>query len=182
MMRYRPPNGTAGLARSLVSGYSRVPFPPARTKASTRTCMGPIVARDWGKEQSRPFPATRRKCELPALFRRPTSMVLRNRHVPVEITGRVNSDADNLASGVDGASSGQIQSRVGGDERVEVDQILAQPYERSRVEICVQRNSHDLALVINANGRAVHVSRNGPEVLHPTSLVPYEAVKAGVTL
>src|SRR5438477_11094823 len=43
-MRYRPPKGTAGLARSLVNGYSRDPLPPARTKASTLTCMGPIVA------------------------------------------------------------------------------------------------------------------------------------------
>lgn len=34
-----PPKGTAGLARSFVSGYSLVPLPPARTKASTRSCM-----------------------------------------------------------------------------------------------------------------------------------------------
>src|SRR5690242_13210987 len=30
MIRYRPPNGTAGLARSLVSGPRRRPSPPAR--------------------------------------------------------------------------------------------------------------------------------------------------------
>ena len=29
MMRYCPPNGTEGLARSLVRGSSRVPLPPA---------------------------------------------------------------------------------------------------------------------------------------------------------
>ena len=29
--RYRPPNGTAGLARSAVSGLRRVPAPPAST-------------------------------------------------------------------------------------------------------------------------------------------------------
>src|SRR5512144_2663571 len=29
MMRYLPPNGTAGLERSLVSGYRRSPLPPA---------------------------------------------------------------------------------------------------------------------------------------------------------
>src|ERR1051326_1611703 len=40
-MRYRPPNGTAGLARSLVSGLSRVPFPPASTNASILTCICP---------------------------------------------------------------------------------------------------------------------------------------------
>src|SRR5258705_10344967 len=34
MMRYLPPNGTAGLARSRVSGWSRVPCPPAITSAS----------------------------------------------------------------------------------------------------------------------------------------------------
>src|SRR5262249_27600029 len=35
MMRYRPPNGTAGLARSRVNGSNRVPFPPARIKVNT---------------------------------------------------------------------------------------------------------------------------------------------------
>ena len=35
MMRYRPPNGTAGLARSRVSGSSREPLPPANTTAKT---------------------------------------------------------------------------------------------------------------------------------------------------
>src|SRR5215475_3924744 len=34
--RYRPPNGTAGLARSAVSGDSRRPAPPARTIPNTR--------------------------------------------------------------------------------------------------------------------------------------------------
>src|SRR5215469_6618720 len=34
--RYRPPNGTAGLARSAVSGASRRPAPPARTIPNTR--------------------------------------------------------------------------------------------------------------------------------------------------
>src|SRR5947209_3589978 len=33
--RYTPPKGTAGLARSLVSGDSRLPSPPARTMAKT---------------------------------------------------------------------------------------------------------------------------------------------------
>src|ERR1700691_3752556 len=37
MMRYFPPKGTAGLARSLVSGYNRVPFPPASTIPRTRS-------------------------------------------------------------------------------------------------------------------------------------------------
>src|ERR1700733_12521721 len=34
--RYRPPNGTAGLARSAVSGASRLPAPPASTIPSIR--------------------------------------------------------------------------------------------------------------------------------------------------
>src|SRR5438067_3212745 len=34
-IRYCPPNGTAGLARSRVRGSSRVPLPPARTKVKT---------------------------------------------------------------------------------------------------------------------------------------------------
>src|SRR5579859_2411490 len=33
--RYSPPNGTAGLARSAVSGLSRVPAPPASTIPNT---------------------------------------------------------------------------------------------------------------------------------------------------
>src|SRR5581483_11939590 len=33
--RYAPPKGTAGLARSAVSGYSRLPSPPARTMPNT---------------------------------------------------------------------------------------------------------------------------------------------------
>src|ERR1700730_9302282 len=35
MMRYFPPNGTAGLARSLVSGERRLPLPPASTIPKT---------------------------------------------------------------------------------------------------------------------------------------------------
>src|SRR5262245_1753709 len=35
MMRYSPPNGTAGFARSRVSGSKRVPFPPARMTVTT---------------------------------------------------------------------------------------------------------------------------------------------------
>ena len=34
-MRYRPPNGTAGFARSAVSGCKRSPLPPARTIPKT---------------------------------------------------------------------------------------------------------------------------------------------------
>src|SRR3974377_556368 len=36
MIRYLPPKGTAGLARSRVRGKSRVPFPPASTIPTTR--------------------------------------------------------------------------------------------------------------------------------------------------
>src|SRR6266702_4033106 len=35
--RYRPPNGTADFARSSVSGASRLPAEPARTRPSTRS-------------------------------------------------------------------------------------------------------------------------------------------------
>src|SRR4029077_19333048 len=44
MIRYFPPNGTAGLARSRVRGYSRVPFPPASTMPNTRRCELPGTA------------------------------------------------------------------------------------------------------------------------------------------
>src|SRR4051812_38360005 len=47
MMRYRPPNGTAGFARSRVSGESREPLPPAMIKARYRRCpsMLCVIAR-----------------------------------------------------------------------------------------------------------------------------------------
>src|ERR1700736_6717284 len=38
MSRYKPPNGTAGLARSAVSGLRRVPAPPASTIPRTDGC------------------------------------------------------------------------------------------------------------------------------------------------
>src|ERR1035438_6301963 len=37
--RYSPPNGTAGLARSAVSGLRRVPAPPASTIPRTDGCV-----------------------------------------------------------------------------------------------------------------------------------------------
>src|SRR5882724_9478490 len=42
MMRYSPPKGTAGLARSRVSGHRRSPWPPARSTpmASRMSDMG----------------------------------------------------------------------------------------------------------------------------------------------
>src|SRR5579859_826803 len=43
-MRYLPPKGTAGLARSRVRGKSRVPLPPASTMPSTRRCKAPCGA------------------------------------------------------------------------------------------------------------------------------------------
>src|SRR5215471_12414645 len=45
MSRYRPPNGTAGLARSAVSGLRRVPAPPASTIPRTDGCAmsGPPI-------------------------------------------------------------------------------------------------------------------------------------------
>src|SRR4051794_38767160 len=38
-----PPNGTAGFARSAVSGQSRLPWPPARTIPSTPRCAMPDI-------------------------------------------------------------------------------------------------------------------------------------------
>src|SRR5580704_729208 len=45
MIRYLPPKGTAGLARSRVRGKSRVPLPPARTMPNTRRCNAPWAAK-----------------------------------------------------------------------------------------------------------------------------------------
>src|SRR5580700_3108379 len=48
--RYSPPNGTAGLARSAVSGLRRVPAPPASTIPRTDDCAmsGPLLRRLLG--------------------------------------------------------------------------------------------------------------------------------------
>src|SRR5712671_5255735 len=43
MMRYRPPKGTAGLARSAVNGCRREPIPPARITLITLSCMSPSI-------------------------------------------------------------------------------------------------------------------------------------------
>src|ERR1035437_5151964 len=45
MIRYLPPKGTAGLARSRVRGKSRVPLPPARTMPNTRRWNAPCAAK-----------------------------------------------------------------------------------------------------------------------------------------
>src|ERR1700686_2252341 len=45
MIRYLPPKGTAGLARSRVRGKRRVPLPPARTMPNTRRCKAPGTAK-----------------------------------------------------------------------------------------------------------------------------------------
>src|SRR6185369_10972700 len=41
--RYRPPNGTAGFARSAVSGLRRVPAPPASTMPRTDLLACPVL-------------------------------------------------------------------------------------------------------------------------------------------
>src|SRR5438876_551422 len=46
MRRYLPAIGTAGLLRSMVSGYNRVPRPPPRIKLSTR-CMVVVPRLVW---------------------------------------------------------------------------------------------------------------------------------------
>src|SRR5256885_16044151 len=51
--RYLPASGTAGLARSRVSGNSRVPAPPPRMTASTRFIDG--VARPESERAARPW-------------------------------------------------------------------------------------------------------------------------------
>src|SRR6185295_1105479 len=50
MIRYGPPKYTAGFARSLVSGESRSPAPPASTmtRASSSTCRSSALEHDAG--------------------------------------------------------------------------------------------------------------------------------------
>src|SRR5271168_3845073 len=52
MIRYLPPNGTAGLARSRVSGWSRVPCPPAITSASVLIGTNFPILSSWGLKDS----------------------------------------------------------------------------------------------------------------------------------
>src|SRR5438067_1100644 len=47
MRRYLPPMGTAGLDRSLVSGYSRLPRPPPRMMLRTFFMGRPRQGRRW---------------------------------------------------------------------------------------------------------------------------------------
>jgi hypothetical protein len=42
MMRYLPPKGTAGLARSAVSGWRREPAPPAKMMLMVLSCMAVV--------------------------------------------------------------------------------------------------------------------------------------------
>ena len=51
--RYRPPNGTAGLARSSVSGASRLPAPPASTMP--RTCGSAVSSSSLGQSARMPL-------------------------------------------------------------------------------------------------------------------------------
>src|SRR5208337_2216618 len=75
MMRYLPPKGTAGLARSAVSGCNREPTPPAKRtvnvfsrlpivfvlRRTIRSCVGVIACPDAGIAILRP-PSASRTC------------------------------------------------------------------------------------------------------------------------
>src|SRR5680860_1194586 len=50
--RYTPPKGTAGFARSRVSGERRLPSPPARTIDSTRSVTWRTLPRDARDERA----------------------------------------------------------------------------------------------------------------------------------
>src|SRR6266542_2191443 len=47
--RYLPPIGTAGLERSMVRGYSRVPRPPPRIRLKTSRCMVEVSCSRFGR-------------------------------------------------------------------------------------------------------------------------------------
>src|SRR5258708_690745 len=51
MIRYLPPKGTAGFARSRVSGKRRVPLPPASTIPSTRGCKAACAAKAGSRSE-----------------------------------------------------------------------------------------------------------------------------------
>src|SRR5690349_10854626 len=76
MMRYLPPKGTAGLARSSVSGQSRRPSPPARIIVSTffmRAILAQSTARmnaprGLGPEDLEPIVEDSRFCFLQGLI------------------------------------------------------------------------------------------------------------------
>ena len=63
--------------------------------------------------------------------------VVRHRQVRVNVTSVVEREADDLTRAIDGTCGGEVQGRTGGDERVELNQLLVMPQKRSRVEIGV---------------------------------------------
>src|SRR5208283_5116876 len=111
-----------------------------------------------------------------------TAGVVRHRQVRVNVKATVEREADDFTRGIDGTCAGQIQGRTRGDERVQVDQLLALPQKRSRVETGVYRHADDLADVVNADGGAIHVPLERPEILHACFARPQEGMKAGVPL
>src|ERR1022692_3135115 len=78
--------------------------------------------------------------------------VVRDRQVPVKVTAVVDRDAGDLTRGTDETGGAEIQRRVGGDECVEVDQILALPQKCPVLgETGIYRHADYLAAVVNAS-------------------------------
>ena len=67
MMRYLPPNGTAGFARSSVRGNNRLPIPPARTNVTTLGFIF-LAFRLVGFEDPRPWAQMTRSVALPTRY------------------------------------------------------------------------------------------------------------------
>src|SRR5271165_3702951 len=114
--RYRPPNGTAGLARSAVSGLRRVPAPPASTIPRTDGCAmsGPpkTLAAGFVRRLSAMLPRIGRNREELTGGDRRIFRIGRNR-----IGRRRGSLPDLLGQHLQGPGRGDSQQR--GDEGAE---------------------------------------------------------------
>src|ERR1044072_3576910 len=88
--RKRPPTGTAGLARVLVSGHSRLPWPPPRTAGTasrappSRVIDGDAIAKLCGRGRA---PPAHRSCDdrtaiesAPPYARRPVRPAVAGAH------------------------------------------------------------------------------------------------------
>ena len=116
--------------------------PIANRRKLGRLTIGPLdtilphnLRRRGGARQRRLFrsPAARH-CLSAGTAICAMALVVWDRQVRVNVTAVVEREADDLARGIDGTCAGQIQGRTGGDEGVEVDQFLALPQKRARVE------------------------------------------------
>src|ERR1700737_358952 len=97
------------------------------------------------------------------------------------ISFAVDGNAYDLSAGVDGTGIEEKQRGVGGNQRVEIDQhpaILTE--ECAWVKVRIERQSDDIAPVVNTEGYAGDIILDRSHILYARLLAPQEAVKGSV--